>query len=400
MKGQTTNELLRKLMFQKGGKSRLGIAWITLFTGVVLLLCAVMIWWNFRELLHGKRDNDSLGSTFLTVSKKITNQTMASHTASLFTPQEIDDLKKAPQVQDVGMLSSNHFPVSASMGSTLSFYTELFLEAVPERFMDKKPADWKWQEGSSEVPIIVSTEFLNLYNYGFAPSQGLPQLSETTIQSLGFQLNIGAGAAQEHYIGHIVGFSDRINSVLVPEAFLSNANARLAPGASEQSSRLILKTSDPSDKKFEQYLEEHDYTTNAEQMRWNRIRSVVEVVSIATGVLALLLTAISALVFVLFIELTLARAKDAIQLLLQLGYSPQMLAGFVFRRFVPVLFAAIGAAVTVAALIQVGLSFAVKKMELNIAFVPGWPVWLVAVLSALCLLQQMRTTIRKALYKL
>src|SRR5262245_60360930 len=131
-----TDQLLHKLMFRTDGSSRKWAAWITLFVGTTLLLLSVMIWWNFREVLQRRSQNDSLSSTFLTINKRITDRNMGQ--VNLFTEAEIEELKKLPEVQEVGTLASNHFPVSASMGTSLGFYTQLFLEAVPERFMDKK----------------------------------------------------------------------------------------------------------------------------------------------------------------------------------------------------------------------------------------------------------------------
>lgn len=391
-----TEMLLRKLMFHKSGKTRLWTAWIALCAGLILLFSAVMIWWNFRELLAGRGTNDSLGSTFITINKKITDENRIQPAGNFFTEPEIEDLRKAPQVQDVGMLESNHFPVAASMGSGLRFYTQLFLESVPERFIDKKPKDWHWQDGDFQVPIIVSTEFLNLYNYGFAPSQGLPQLSEQMIQTLGFDLTIG-GNIQEKYSGHIVGFSDRITSVLVPESFLKYANAKFGDNNSVRASRLILKTKDPSDKAFEKYLTDHNYTTNTEQLRWNKLRAIVETITGATGVLAILLIGISSLVFILFIELSLAKASEAVKLLLQLGYRPSYLSRFISRRFLPFILSAVLIGVMIAALLQFGCYIWVQKMDLQLSILPGWPIWVVALLALIVLMAQMKKTIRKSI---
>lgn len=393
-----TDRLLRKLMLHKSGKARVWSAWVALFAGILLLLCAVTIWWDFQQLLHGRNQNDSLGSTFLTINKKITNENMARPSETIFSEKEIENLRKAPQVQDVGVLAANHFPVAASMGSTLGFYTQLFLEAVPDRFMDNKTTEWNWKEGDMQVPIIVSGEFLNLYNYGFAPSQGLPQLSESTIKSLGFDLTIG-GATQEKYTGHIVGFSDRINSVLVPEAFLQYANRKFGTHATSQPSRLIVKAKDPSDKQFVEYLNANNYATNAEQLRWNKLRAIVETVTLATGILAVLLIGIGTLVFVLFIELTFAKATEAVKLLLQLGYKPSVLGRFMAKRFAPFIISAVLLSVFVVAGLQLIGASGSTSLQLELPLLPGWPVWLAAIISAMILFYQMSRTIKKALNK-
>lgn len=389
--------LLNKLLRHGKGKSRLWLSLAALVAGTTLLLVAVMMWWNFNEILSGKHDNDSLGSTFLTVSKRVTNENMGKPDATIFTSAEIDAFRQAPQVQEIGALMSNRFPAYAIMNAAVGFSTEMFLEAVPERFMDKLPEGWHWQEEETEVPIIVSKEFLNLYNYGFALSQGLPQLSESSIQSISFQLKIGNSIQGETMNARVVGFSDRISSVLVPEEFLMYGNRKYSPGVAIGPSRLIVKAKDPSDPQFVSYLEQHDYTTNAEQLRWNKLRSVVDVVATATGVLAVLLMGIATMVFVLFIELTIAKAQASIRLLLEIGYSPKFLSAFLMRKFIPLMLGALLAAMLIALGIQYIAHYALGEMQLHIASVPGWPVWVAFGISTLVLLLFIVSSIKRSI---
>lgn len=383
MKPATQKQLLRKLLLRNSQSSRLWMALGAVCIGTTLLLLSVMIWWNFREVLEGRRDNDSLGSTFLTINKKVTAENMGIPGATLFQDGEVDAMRGAPQVQDVGVLTSNRFPVYAMFQGTMSFATEMFLEGVPDRFIDKKPDDWYWQEGNTSVPIILSSEFLNLYNYGFALSQGLPQLSETTIKSLAFDLRVGIGESQETYIAHVVGFSDRINSVLVPESFIKFGNkvyGRDTIGAAP--SRLIVRVKDPSNIEFTQFLQQRGYTTNAEQLRWNKLRSVVDAVSSGTGILALLLMSIGTLVFILFIELTIARARQSLILLREIGFGPRYLGRFMIRRFVPLIFLTLAISVIIVLSAQFAAAQWAKGLKLTLALVPGWPVWLALTISA------------------
>ena len=392
-----SNALLQKLLLRTGSRSRLWFSLCALCVGTTLLLVSVAAWWNFKELLEGKHDNDSLGSTFLTIGKKVTDQTMGDPKATLFNTQEIEQLRTAPEVQEVGVLSSNRFPVYATFSSSVGFATEMFLEAVDDTYIDKKPADWHWQEGDRYVPVIISSDFLNLYNYGFALSQGLPQLSETSIKAVSFELMIGRGEHAVKYQAHVAGFSDRISSVLVPQSFIQYGNQLLAPGMTIAPSRLIVKAKDPSSRAFVQYLEEHGYTTNAEQLRWNKLRSVVEIVSGSTGLLAILLMGIGAMVFVLFIELTIAKAQASLQLLLQLGYSPRYLRSYMQRHFVPYAIGALVCGAVITTGMQAGAAVWGKNLNLSLSTLPGWPVWAALCLSLLLLLAMIRRAISEAI---
>ncbi len=399
MTAHLPTHLLRALIFRSGGRGRLWAAWAALTVGLTLLLLAVMVWWNFRQILQGRAGDDALGSTFLTVSKTVTDEAMGLGTkATAFTAAEIEALRKAPQVQDVGVLRPAAFKVSASLGGALQFQTLLFLESAPDRFMDRLPSRWGWKPGDASLPILLSRDFLNMYNYVFAPSQGLPQLTEATVQAIGFELEVGDGPTPELYRAQIVGFSDRISSVLVPQSFMDYGNANLAgPGKSAEPSRVILRAADPSDDAFVAYLKSHGLSTNAEQLRWNRARAAVQAVSAATGGLALVLVGIATLVFVLFIELTMARAQDAVRLLRQLGYSPRVLSRFLVRRFLPLLLGAVGAAMLLAAGAQVFAHFRLQALDLQVPPVPGLPVWGAAAVCAALLALPMRRAIRGAL---
>jgi len=390
--------ILRKLLLgdRTKSKARLWAALIALCIGTTLLLLSVMIWWNFRELLQGKGSSDSLGSTFLSISKKITDAKMGRPELTIFSPEEINAFAKTPQVQDVGVLTSNHFPLYASLGGSLGFATEMFVEGVPDRFIDKLPDDWHWQPGDRMLPVILSSEFLNLYNYGFAVSRGLPQLSQTSIKSIAINFKVGNGSRTDNYSAYVVGFSDRISSVLVPQSFIDYGNKTYGNGITIASSRLVVKVKDPSDKAFVQYLQDHDYTTNSEQLRFSKIRAIVEVVSAATGILALLLMGIGALVFILFIELTIARAQAALTLLKEIGYSPSFLGKFMISRFSPLVFLTVLVSAIIAITVQTVAAMKVKDLFLNLPYIPGWQVWLALLISTAILFSLISRAITRA----
>ncbi len=393
-------EILSKLLLRNGNRSRLWAALTALCIGTTLLLASVLIWWNFRELLYGRHQNDSLGSTFLIVGKQVTQQNMGIPGATLFSQKEIDELKAAPQVQDVGVIDANHFPVYATMGGQLAFGTDMPLESVPDNFIDNMPADWKWAPGNPNVPIIVSSQFLDIYNYIFAPSQGLPQLSESSVKVIALNLKAGAEPNAESFTAHVIGFSGRINSVLVPKSFIDYGNRKFGrPGAANSVSQLILKIQDPSDTKFAEYLKQHNYNTNTENLRWSKIRSIVEVVTSATGILALLLMGIGTLVFILFIELTIARAQQSLTLLLQIGYGPKFVSRFMIKRFLPMVIATAVVAMLIATGGQIAIAMTVKPQGLTLPYIPGWQVWAAMLASTTILVLLVSKSISGAIKK-
>lgn len=370
-------------------KARLYGSWLALCLGLLLLFVALQSWIDFRVLLSGRGQQDMMAQ-YLVIGKKISTGQAGSK--SLFTQEEIKDITLATGVQQVGNLQANQFPVHASLGGSLGFSTELFLESVDDRFLDQLPPDWHWEPGDPTLPVILSNDFLNLYNYGFALSQGLPQLSQTSIQSIPFQIIVADREAV--FRAKIVGFTDRISSVLVPQNFMMAMNQRHGGGASSQPSRLILQVKDPSDRTFIQYLEEKNYTTNADQLRWNRVRTVVQAIVGAVGFLALVVIGMSVLAFILFIEISIQRAANNIRLLLQIGYQPKMLQQVLYRYFIRWILSAILAAGIIALATHLALAFWLQQMGLLLPFAMIWPIGLCVLIMALLLAFLLRRAIK------
>jgi len=129
------------------------------------------------------------------------------------------------------------------------------------------------------------------------------------------------------------------------------------------------------------------------------MRAIVEVVVSATGILALLLMGIGTLVFVLFIELTIARAQQSLTLLLQIGYSPHYLSRFMIERFLPMVLGTVVAAMIITIVGQAVASVAVQSQGLVLPLVPGWPVWAALVVSTTILILLISGSISGAIKK-
>lgn len=392
---EQSKAILNKLLLRSGKSSRMWLAIIALCIGTTLLLLSVLTWWNFRHLLNDDRSDSNSGAVYMLISRQVTERTMGNSSANTFSKEDIDDVLRAPQVLDAGALTPAHFPAYASIGGQLAVATDLPLAAVPDRFLEDVPDDWGWRPGQSKLPVILSSQFLDVYNYVFAPGQGLPQLSRASVKTVGIQLQVG-GRSGLVLTAHITGFTDRVSSVLVPESFVEYGNSHYAPGGATQNpSQVILKVKDPSDEAFVSYLQDHNYVTNPQSLQWSRLRTIVASVSGVTGAIAVMLVLISMLVFMFFIELTVAKAQPSIRLLLQLGYSPRQLSRFLSRRFVPI----VATTVLVSLVVTMGTQAIVHILapQLNIPFLPGWPVIGTFLATTLVLLQAIRGAVSRAL---
>lgn len=346
-------QLLKKMIRTGEGRSRFIMAVIGLAVALLLILSAVQLQANYNDLLHSKTNQDSVAN-FLVINKQVNNKTIG---ATALSEAEINNLEQQSFVDAVGVLSPSRFKVSANGSERLPFYTDLFFESVPDEFLDVKNKDWKWDDQSQFIPMIVPNMFLDMYNFGFATSQNLPQLSQQLVMSLPIQITIQSPIGPMHYYAKVVGFSDRISSVLVPQQFMDWANQKFGTQQNTKPSRVVIKTTDAGNPKLVQYLKEHNLTTDADKTRFSKYRQIVNLVVNISWVTGAVMLLFALLIFTLFIQLTIASCKEEIKLLITLGAAPDQLFRFLFKQFFPV-----NAIIIVIVLIVIAvLQFAVQK---------------------------------------
>ena len=367
-------DLLKKIIQTGVGKTRFLMAAVGLGIAMLLILVAIQAHTNFRQLLYSAK-NQNETADFLVINKKITNAMMGQSDKTIFTPEEIALIKQQPFVQAFGLVTSSQYKVVIQAPGDLHFATDMFFEAVPDSFLDVGNEDWKWSSGDRTIPIILPNDFLNLYNFGFSLSQDLPQISQETVKALPLQVNISNNLVSDQYMGHIVGFSDRISSFLVPASFMTWANEKYGGATSPGTSRVIIKTPDPSNPSLVKFLDDNGYTTNQDKLKFSKTRLIVQTIVSVVGFFGLILLFFALLVFSMFIQLVIASCKREIQLLVILGTAPKQLQRYLLKQFVP-LYIIIG---ILSLLLVAGLQYlaatALARHQMLITPWPGVPVF-------------------------
>ena len=344
--------------------------------GVLLLLVSLQMFINIQQLLKENSPRKS-GYDFISISKTITNENMGKD--NRFTNADLINLKNQPGIEGVAPLIPNQFRVRATAGDIIPFSTDLFLESIDNDFIDTLPPGFTWQPGQLVVPIIFSSDFLEIYNV-FAPAQGLPQLSAKTISSVNIILECSGPYGVQNFKGNIVALSDRINSLLVPKTFMNWSNLHLSGDTAVHASRVYIKTKDANDPKLISYLDHQDYHLNKDKIKFSRIKSILQNIVSALGVFGVLVIVLALMLFSFYLQLMIAKSKDNLRLLLTLGYSPNWLATSVAKTWLPVYLFIIIAALIITELLHLfflQLSF-VSKADLS--YFLHWSVWLTAIL--------------------
>lgn len=345
--------------------------------GVLLLLFSMQMFINIQQLLKEEVPRKSGGYDFISISKTITNENMGKD--NTFSNSDLSNLQKQPTITSVAPLISNKFRVRATAGDIIPFSTDLFLESINDNFIDTVPANFTWQPGQMVVPIIFSSDFLEMYNV-FAPAQGLPQLSAKTISSVNIILECSGTYGSQTFKGNIVALSDRINSLLVPKTFMNWSNWHFMQDTSVHASRVYIKTKDANDPKLISYLDSQNYHLNKEKVKFGRIKSILQNIVSALGVFGILVIVLALMLFSFYLQLMIAKSKDNLRLLLTLGYSPSWLAKSVAKSWLPVYLSIIIAAIILTEILHLLFMQLPFVKTGHLSYLLNWEVWLTAII--------------------
>jgi len=243
---------------------------------------------------------------------------------NVFTKSEIKDLKKQKFVEKIGTFTPSAFDVSArfDVEGFAKFSTEMFFESVPDEFVDLKTDDWAYEEGDKMIPIILPRNYLDLYNFGFAQSRNIPKLSEGVLGAMKLKITIRGQEQNDEYEGRIVGFSNRLNTILVPENFMTWANKKYANKKETEPTRLILQVNNPTDEHITSYLQENNYVTDESKLDASKTTFILRVVVAIVMAIGLIISLLAFYILMLSIYLLVEKNNTKLENLLILGYSP------------------------------------------------------------------------------
>ena len=332
--------LLWKLLKKHVSKSQMFGFALANIIGLTIVLLGVQFYQDVRNIFA---DEDSfMRKDYLVVTKRVGElnaiATMMGGGANTFTDNELTQLRNEPWVRDVGEFSTSNYQVYGTIslaGQSVSLRSSFFFEAVPDKFLDVKSKDWHFDPEHPQIPIIVSKDYLSLYNFGFAASQGMPQMSENMIGMVPIVFRLtGNNGTQDYLEGRIVGFSNRLNTIIVPQSFMDWSNKRYAPNAESQASRIIVEVSNPGDPAVESYMNSHGYEIAGDKLnssKANRLLTIILSIVVAIG---LVICILSFFILILSIFLLLQKNTQKLQNLLLLGYSPRQVSGMYVRMIV------------------------------------------------------------------
>ena len=296
--------------------------------GMVIVLLSIQFYQDISPVFT---EGDSfMKKDYIVVSKKVSTLGSFVGKSSTFSAMEIDEIKEQPFTKEVGEFTPSAFKVSAGVGMEqlgLNLSTAMFFESVPDSYVDVNLDDWHFEPGQDVIPIIIPRNYLNLYNFGFAQSRSLPQISEGVINMVNLEIRINGGGRRDTYKGKIAGFSNRLNTILVPESFMVWANTHYGEGGiRKEPSRLIVEVNNPTDDRIAQFFRERGYDTEDDKLDAGKTTWFLKVIVGIVLSVGLLISVLSFYILMLSIYLLLQKNTTKLENLLLIGYGPKRVA--------------------------------------------------------------------------
>lgn len=283
----------------------------------------------YSDVLPVFTQGDSfMGSDYLIVSKKISVGSTLGANSTQFTESEIGDIASQPFTKKAAKFTSTEYKVDAHMGidGVQVLSSEIFFESVPDGFLDVSLDQWKWSEGDTTVPIVLPRSYINMYNFGFAQTHSLPKISDGLMGMIDFRISIHGNGKQGEYKGRVIGLSNRLNSILVPQAFMDWSNKTYSPEETTLPSRLIVEVDNPTDERIAHYISDCGYEVEDNKLQAEKTTYFLRVVVMIVMSVGLVISLLSFYILMLSIYLLVQKNTSKLENLMLIGYSPSQVA--------------------------------------------------------------------------
>lgn len=321
-------KLLWKVLRENISIAQLSGFMVANILGLAIVAVSMQMYLDVQPLFSEK--SGVISPDFLVVSKPVTALGTITGASPSFSAEEIEELRGQSFVRQLGEFTAAQYAVVGQLVAPqydVNISTDMFFESVPELFVDVRSDDWSFNPGDAVVPIIIPRDYLNLYNFGFAQSSHLPTISEGLVSKVYFNLRLYGNGRRETLKGRIVGFSSRLNTILVPETFMRWSNGLLAsPNDMPEPSRLIVQVDNPASPDITTYFDSKNYRIDGDKLQSSKLRWLMRIITAVVITVGIVICALAFYVLMLSIFLLVQRNRQSINNLLAVGYAPRTVA--------------------------------------------------------------------------
>lgn len=323
--------MLRKLLFQHQDKRQLIIAVVGAFLGMTFLITSIHYLIKVNDFGKGA---EILGPNTVIVQKKVSSFNTLNLAKTDFSLSEIEEMKKKPFILDVQPVESNNFNITIETAdpSVPRFRGDIFIQTLDPDILDVKSKEFRWKQGDTLVPILMPRDLLVMMNM-FMVSKGMPQISDELAKDILFKFCMKTDTVKEYISCRIIGFSNDVPSVLVPQNFMNWANNRFAPDAEQKISQIIISGKENEFGLVEQMLQEKHLESKNAQVAIGRLKSTVGTLILVVLGISIIAVFLSGLVLIQYLQLLLSKNLYEVRTLMRLGHHPNSLVKNFFVYF-------------------------------------------------------------------
>jgi len=252
-----------------------------------------------------------------------------------FTDEDLNQLKNLNGVKNVSKIYTSKFPSRIYISGLANFYSEIFLEAIDNEFLSVDTTNFNWNQNKKRLPLIISNEFLHLYNYSFSGANNLPVLTTESAKFIPLKIEIGSKLGSlEVYSAKVHDFSDRYLSILVPKNFMIWANNIFADekNKNSKSTKIIVEVDRKEFTDFITLIDDKNYIVQNNKIG---ISENLKLLNYSLGLLLLISIGILLISF-FFIYLAnmilIEKEQKNIQKLQLIGYSIREIQFYIFKQ--------------------------------------------------------------------
>ncbi len=317
--------MIRKLLKRNISAWQIAGYSVATLAGVVIVMSAVQFYIDLGGALGVKSGSGTnlVSPRNMVISKPVGLGNTLTGSAPSFDADEIADIEAQPWVSGVSAFQASDFGVWAGVdfgGRSLS--SAMFFESIPDRLVDASIRGFDFDPESPLIPIVISKDYLALYNFGFATSGGMPVVSEGIISSIPLRVTLSGNGRRDTFDARIIGFSNWINTICVPQSFMDWAHDIYGSGIAAEPSRLIVEVSDPSDPAVGKYMSHNNYIVAGPEDTSSRATYLLRIVSASVAAVGAVITLLALFILVLSLFLLIQKNGRSIAGLLLLGYTP------------------------------------------------------------------------------
>ncbi len=326
--------MLEKLLFKNQNRKQLIVAITGAFLGITFLVTSIHYLIKINAFGEG---NDILGPNTIIVQKRVSNSTTLGLTKNDFSKKEIEKMKEKPFINHIQPVLTNNFNVSFQTDDELVpyFRSDIFIQSIDANFLDISPKNWTWKKEDEFVPIIMPRDFLIMLNT-FMTANGIPQISDELAMEINFKFTLRNQHEKEWVNARIVGFTNTVPSILVPQSFMEYGNKKFAVKKEQLITQVMISGEESQFGRLEKLLKKKGLTAKNSQLVSSRLKSIVATLFSVVLAISTIAVFLSGLVLIQFLQLLISKNAYEIKTLLRLGYSVKIISKKFFLYFMKI----------------------------------------------------------------